>query len=138
MAEPNIAARYQTLLILWFAICMSITFFMVIIYLVSVHPSGNPSLGLALESATVVPFAVSFLVKQQLLGKAIAARKIDLVQSGYTAAFSLCEASALLGVLDRFVNGSKYFFVGFVLAGLGMLLHFPQKRHLLAATGQEF
>jgi hypothetical protein len=135
---PDIAARYQTLLILWFSICMSLVMFMVLIYLVATNPAGSASLGLILESATVVPFALSFLVKQHFLGKAISEQKIDFVQPGYVAAFALCEASALLGLLDRFVNGSKYFFVGFVLAGLGMLSHFPRRKHLVAALGQKF
>ena len=138
MGQPNIAARYQILLILWFAMCMSIAFFIVLSYFVAISPSGNSSLGLILESATVVPFALSFLVKQQVLGKALAERKLDLVQSAYVASFALCEASALLGVLDHFLNGSKYFYVGFIFAALGMLLHFPRKSHLLAVAGQEF
>ena len=138
MTNQDIGPRYLTLLILWFAICVSIGLFMVMIWFVPSSASGNPTLGLVLEAATVAPFGLSFLVKQKLLGKAIAEQKLEGVQSAYIPAFALCEASALLGLLDHFINGSKYFYVGFILAGLGMLFHFPQKRHLRAAAGQEF
>ena len=138
MTNQDIGPRYLTLLILWFAICVSIGLFLVIIYFAGTNAAGNPSLSLILESATVVPFAVSFLAKQLLLGKAVAEQNIDKVQPAYVMAFALSEASALLGLLDRFLNGSKYFYIGFILAGLGMLFHFPQQRHLRAAAGQEF
>jgi len=138
MTNPNIASRYLTLLILWFAICTSIAVLMVLIWFVKGNPAGNSTLALVLEFAAVFPFGASFLLKQQFLSKAVAERKLDLVQTAYVMAFALCEASALLGLLDHFVNGSKFFYVGFILGVLGMLLHFPLKKHLLAATGQEF
>ena len=136
--QPNIDARYRTLLILWGAICMSISTFLIMVQLVPTPAPGNVMLSLALNCAGVVPLGLSFLVKQRILTQAIAEQRIDRVQTAYVVSFALCEAAALLGLADRFINGSRYYYLGFIFGGLGMLLHFPQKKHLLAASSQEF
>jgi len=137
-SDPNISLRYRSLLTLWFAITMSVMMFLALVYVTDTRMTGNRTLTLVLEIVAVVPFGLSFLVKQRILAKAVAEQKLDLVQSGYIAAFALCEPAALLGLVDHFANGSPYFYVGFLFAGLGMLLHFPQKKYLLAAANQQF
>ena len=149
-ANPaTIEMRHRTLFILWFAICMSVLMFLVLVQFtpVQIKPgqstcsvclSNNLRLSLILNSFAIVPIGISFLVKQRILGQAIASQRIDLVQTAYVAAFALCEVSALLGVADHFINGSRYYYVGFIFAGLGLLLHFPRKQHLLDASQQQF
>jgi|SRR5580765_7413646 len=136
--QPNIDARYRTLLILWGAICMSIFTFLIMVQFVPKPATGNAMLSLALNCAGVVPLGLSFLVKQRILDQAVAQQKLDQVQAAYVVAFALCEAAALLGLADHFITGSRYYYLGFTFGGLGMLLHFPRKRHLLAASSQEF
>lgn len=136
--QPDVATRYRVIMILWFAIIMSLMMLLVLVFVATVNPNGNRRLALILETVTVVPFGISFLVKQRILAKAITEQKVDFVQPGYVAAFALCEMAALLGVVDHFTTNSPYFYVGFLLAGLGLLLHFPQKKYLLQASGQEF
>jgi hypothetical protein len=147
--QPNIEVRYRTLFTLWFAICMSVLLFLVLVQFTPVkinlqHPtcsdclSFNLRLSLVLNSLAVVPLGISFLIKQRMLGQANALQKLDMVQSAYVVAFALCEASALLGLLDHFINGSHLYYVGFIFAGLGMLLHFPRKQPLLDASQQQF
>jgi hypothetical protein len=131
----NLDQRYRTLLILWFAICISVFMFLVLILLTPHQPRENQILTLLLNSLGIVPVGLSFLIKQRMLGKAIEAGRFDLLQSGYITAFALCEVAALLALLDAFSTGSKYYFVGFLVAGLGLLLHFPQKRHLADTEG---
>src|SRR5580765_3085078 len=129
--QPNIEVRYRTLFTLWFAICMSVLLFLVLVQFTPVkinlqHPtcsdclSFNLRLSLVLNSLAVVPLGISFLIKQRMLGQANALQKLDMVQSAYVVAFALCEASALLGLLDHFINGSHLYYVGFIFAGLGM------------------
>jgi len=137
-SDPNISLRYRTLLTLWFAITVSVLTFLALVFVTDIKMTGNRTLTLVLEMVAVVPFGISFLVKQRILAKAVAEQKLDLVQPGYVAAFALCEVGALLGLVDHFVNGSPYFYIGFLFAGLGMLLHFPQKKYLLAAANQQF
>jgi hypothetical protein len=146
--HPTIEERYRTLFMLWFAICTSVLMLLVLVrftpvQIKTVGPacpdclSSNLRLSLILNGLAVIPMALSFLVKQQILARAVAAQRLDLVQSGYVVAFALCEASALLGLVDHFSNGSHYFYVAFIFAGLGLLLHFPRKQHLLDAAQQE-
>ena len=147
--QPNIEMRYRTLFILWFAICMSVLLLLVLVQFTPVKINLQPStcsdclssslrLSLVLNSLAIVPLGISFLIKQRILGQARALQRIDMVQSAYVVAFALCEASALLGLLDHFINGSPLYYVGFIFAGLGMLLHFPRKQHLLDASQKQF
>lgn len=132
--QPDIDARYRTLLILWFAICMSVLMFLVVIYLSPVVVAGNRNLTLALNSVGMVPVALSFLIKQKALAKSVETQRLDLVQSAYIVAFALCESSALFGLINHFTTGSRYYYFAFAIAGLGLVLHFPQKQDLMNAS----
>jgi hypothetical protein len=91
-----------------------------------------------LNSIAIVPVGVSFLLKQRILEQAVAGQRLDLVQTGYILAWALCEMAALLGLMDHFANGYRYYYVGFIFAAAGLLLHFPRKQHLLDASQQQF
>ena len=136
--SSNLDLRYRTLLILWFAISMSVFLFLVFTCLSPVEPVENRSLTLALNSLGLVPVALSFLLKQKLLNRSVESQQVDLVQKAYVLSFALCESAALLGLLNHFLTGSSYYYFAFAIAGLGMLLHFPQKKHLLAASYKQF
>lgn len=132
--QPDIEARYRTLLILWFAICVSVLLFLVLTHLSPAAAVENRKLALVLNSLGVVPVALSFLFKQRTLARSVETQRLDLVQSAYVLSFALCESSALLGLMDHFLTGSGYHYFAFAIAGLGMLLHFPQKRNLMNAA----
>ena len=132
--QPDIEARYRTLLILWFAICMSVLVFFALTRLAPVAAIENTTRALAFSSLGLVPVALSFLLKQRALAKSVATQRLDLVQSAYVLSFALCESSALLGLLDHFTTGSSYSYFAFVIAGIGLLLHFPQKQNLVNAS----
>ena len=132
--QPDLDARYRTLLILWFAICMSVLLFLVLIYMSPVVANENRNLTLALNSVGLVPVALSFLLKQRMLTKSVELQRLDLVQSGYVLAFALCESSALFGLMNHFLTGTKYYYFAFIIAGLGLMLHFPQKQNLVNAS----
>src|SRR5262249_33112449 len=130
--EPvTIDVRFRTLLILWCGISMSVVMFLVLIFLIPTQVNENRMITLVLNTLGLVPVALSFLIKQSMLARAAEQQQIDLVQPAYILAFALCEVAALLGLMDHFLTGSRYFYVGFVIAGLALLLHFPQRKHLL-------
>jgi hypothetical protein len=54
--------------------------------------------------------------------------------SAYIVSFALCESAALFALMDHFTTGSGYYRFGFILAAIGMLLHFPKKEHLRAVS----
>ncbi len=137
-SKTNPDARYRTLLILWFALSMSILIYLVFVQLATTEVNPNQKLSLALNTLGLVPVALSFLFKQKILERSVEEQRVDLVQVAYVVSFAFCEVPALLGLVDHFVTGSKYYIVGFSIAGLGMLLHFPLKKNLIAASYRQF
>jgi hypothetical protein len=136
--QPNIEMRHRTILILWFAIIMSVLMFLVLVQFTPISETGDLRLSLILNGVAIVPLGMSFLLKQRLLTQAVTDQRLDLVQVAYVLAFALCEMAALLGLVDHFLSGSRYYYIGFLSAGLGLLLHFPRKQHLLDAAQQQF
>ena len=134
----TIEQRHRTLLILWFAMCMSLVMYLVFIRLVPVAETENPKLTLILNTVGLIPAAISFLLKQVVLAKAVEAQQVQQVHTAYILAWALCEVAALLAFLENRVTGSNFYYVGFAVGGLGMLLHFPRKQHLLEASGRQF
>jgi hypothetical protein len=136
--KPNIALRYRTLLTLWFAMFMSQIMYLVFIQLAAFKTNANQRLTVVLICVGLVPAALSFLLKQIILARSVESQRVESVQVAYVVAWALCEIPALLGLVDHFVTGSSYYYLAFVVAGLGILLHFPQRKHLLAASDQQF
>ena len=137
-SQPTIEMRYRTLLILWFGMSMALVIYLAFILLVPVEPAVNQKLSLMLNTLGLIPAAASFLIKQVLLGKANESQQVQLVHTAYILAFALCEISALLGLFDNRLTGSNYYYIGFAIGGLGMLLHFPRKQHLIDAAQRQF
>lgn len=130
--------RHRTILILWFAMVTSVFTLLVLVQFTPIRESSDGRLSLILNSAGIVPLGLSFLLKQRILEQAANQQRLDLVQVAYVLAFALCEMAALLGLVDHFLSGSRYYYVGFLFAGLGLLLHFPRKQHLLDASPPQF
>jgi hypothetical protein len=135
-AQATVAMRLRTLLILWCAIFLSIPMYYVF-SLVTATPVGdvnqNRTLTIILTAAGLLSVLVSHIVKQKYLNQAVAQQSIALVHIGYVAGFAVTEVAALLGLLDHFVTGNRYYYVLFIIAAIGMALHFPRRDHLLAA-----
>lgn len=136
--QPTIEMRHRTILILWFAMVTSVFTLLVLVQFTPIRESSDGRLSLILNSAGIVPLGLSFLLKQRILEQAANQQRLDLVQVAYVLAFALCEMAALLGLVDHFLSGSRYYYVGFLFAGLGLLLHFPRKQHLLDASPPQF
>ena len=103
-----------------------------------VTPAPNPKLTLAIEYCRADSGSgISFLIKQILLAKAVRPRsKLSRSRVAYIVSFALCEVSGLLALLDYRLTGSNYYYVGFAIGGIGLLLHFPRKQHLLDASSR--
>ena len=134
----TIDQRYRTLLILWFGIFMSLVIYLAFIHFLPGKVVPNQKLTLLLNTLGLVPVAASFLIKQILLGKAIETQQVQQVHTAYIIAWALCEIAGLLGFLDSRITGSGYYYLGFAIGGLGLLMHFPRKQYLLDASQQQF
>jgi hypothetical protein len=137
--EPGVEMRHRNILIIWAAILMTIPMYFLLIWMSSPPPDREQlTLGLMLSVLSILPVAMSFLVKSKLLAKSTELQKLELVQQAYVVSFALCEAAVLLGLLIRFLTGSPYYFVAIAIGALGILMHFPRKQHLLNATYKRF
>lgn len=133
--EGKVEARHRTILIIWFSLLMSISIFFVMTLMIPGNTAApNTTLSFALIGAAFIVVILSVLIKLRVVQRAIEKRDPGMLQTGYVAGFALCEAAALWGVIDHFVTGSSYYYFSFALGALGMLLHFPKKDHVRAAT----
>ena len=134
----TIDERYRTLLILWVGMCFSLVIFWAFIHLMPSVSAPNQKLTLLLNTAGLIPVATSFLIKQVMIGKAIENQRVEQVHTANILAWAFCEIAYLLAFFDNRVTGSSYYYVGFAIAGMGMLLNFPRKQPLLDASQGQF
>lgn len=138
--ENTLDKRYQTLLILWFALLMSIAMyflFSLFVAPVNSNQAGTPSRSLLIVALTALGtflVVVSFPVKHRLLERAVEKQDTALVQKALVIACAMCEVSALLGLLEHLVIGNREYYLLFVMAAGGTALHFPRRSQLEAAS----
>ena len=135
--QARIDARFRVMLILWFALLSSVVVYF-LVSLVIQRPNGddgeNRILTFVLTVVGTFTVIVSTALKQRFLAQSVDQQRLELVQTGYIVALALCEFAALLGLVDRMVTGNRYYYVLFVIALIGMALHWPRRDHLLAAS----
>ena len=133
--QESLDVRYRTLLTLWFALTVSIGMFFLLTVLAPVEDlTENKALSYALAAIGAVLVIASYFVKQKLLARSVNEQNIGLVQTGMATASALCEAAAMLGVVDHFITGNRYYYVPMIIAVIGSLLNFPRRAHLEAAS----
>jgi hypothetical protein len=139
-SPPNIEARYRTMLILWFALFMSIVIYFGIALFIApenVNDSTaepNTVLTVVLTVLGTLLVLISFPVKRMFLERSVEMQKMDLVQTGLVCACAMSEVSGLLGLVERFVTNNRGYYLLFLISAIGIALHFPRREHLLAAT----
>jgi hypothetical protein len=132
--EARVEARHKVFLILWFALFVSVMLLFVLVLVAGSKGTPNPTLSYALLGVGSMTVLVSFLLKQQMVTKAISKNDVAALQSAHIVSLALCESAALLGVMDRFTTGSQTSWLLFAIAAIGILLHFPRKDHIRAVS----
>jgi len=134
--QQNIELRMRTMRILWFSLLMSIVIYYLLTIFVARTGDAQPNstLFLVLVGIALSTTLFSFLVKSKLIDRAVELQQVARVQQAYIVAMALCEVAALLGLLDYFATGDRYYYVLFIIALLGQLLHFPQREHVVNAS----
>jgi hypothetical protein len=133
--EADLDKRYQTLVILWFGLLMSVVMyflFSLIAPAMNDQPDKQPNTGLVI-TLMVVGFLLvmtSFAVKNKLLVRSVEKQDSTLVQKGLVMACAMCEASALLGLIERFLIGYRHYYFLFLFSATGIALHFPRRVQL--------
>src|SRR5215510_580696 len=127
--QTDIEVRIRTMRTLWLALCFSIPLnFMVTLFVKrpeDVQP--NNMLSLALLVVTMSTALVSFVVKSKIVSRAAEQQNAMMVQQGYVMAWAITEVGSLLGLLDFFVTGNRYYYILFIISLCGQLLHFPRR-----------
>src|SRR5687767_6174176 len=85
----------------------------------------NNTLFLVFIAVALTTTLVSFGVKNRFFAKAEAQRQVQFVQQGFIFATAITEVAALLGVVDYFTTGDRYYYLLFLIAACGQLLHYP-------------
>ena len=121
---------------IWIAMLTSTGFYYAFTFFVKrpedVEP--NSTLFLVLVGIAVSTVLISFPVKNKLISQAIEQQHVPLVQQAYIVAWALSEIPALLGLLDFYLTGNRYFYVLFLIAVFAQLLHFPRREHVIHAS----
>ena len=139
----DLDTRYRTMLILWFALLMSVVMLFVMTIVIGPVPFNEdrdaPTSVLLFVLAAVGTFLVvlSFAVKRKMLQRSVERQEVMLVQQALVLACAMCEVSALFGVVERFMIGSGDHYLLFLVSAVGIALHFPKRDHLLAASWNE-
>ena len=139
----DLDTRYRTMLILWFALLMSVVMFFVMTIVAAPAPLDRdrdaPTSVILFALAGVGAFLVvlSFAVKQKMLQRSVEKQEPLLVQQAMIIACAMCEVSAVLGMFERFAIGSGDHYVLFLVSVIGIALHFPKRDQLLAASWNE-
>jgi amino acid transporter len=138
--EIDLNKRYATMLTLWFALLMSVVMYFVLTFIAG--PPINLERRNQTESLMIVVLillgalfvVISFFVKRKFLERSVEKQDLGQVQVAMTIAMALCEVSALLGVVERFVYANREYVLLLIFAVAGMLLHFPRRSQLEAAS----
>ncbi|MGB9181903.1 MAG: hypothetical protein WCB68_21920 [Pyrinomonadaceae bacterium] len=137
LQSAGVEGRYRTLIIIWLAIMFSIGVLWVVgtfIMQSSASAQSNGMLNLILTAIGTLLALVSLAVKQKLLAQSVEKQSVQLVSSAYIIAFAMCEGAAIFGMIDRLATNDRYYFLLFIVAVVFMLLNFPKKEHVFAAT----
>ena len=138
--ENNLDKRYQTLVVLWFALLMSIgMYFLFSVFVISPvsNEPRNPPRSLLIVGLTALGtflVIVSFAVKAKLFERSVERQDVSLVQKGLVIACAMCEVSALLGLLEHYIIGNREYYLLFLVAAAGVAFHFPRRSQLEAAS----
>lgn len=144
MNNPNnppetVDVRLRTMRTLWIGLVLSIGGYFVVSLIAerSEDLQPNPTLSLILIGGSVFATLIAYLVKSRLLNRAIEQQQLQQVQQAYIVGWAITEVGALLGLLDFFATGDRYYYVPFIVAAVGQLLQFPRYEHVLHASGNK-
>ncbi len=130
--QATAGARQRGLLIIWLAQFISLGILFALTKLIDVPVSaGNDNLRWLMGICGGATFALSFMLKHILVGRAFEQGRPDYITTAYVLAFALCEAAAVCAVVNYFVSGLTMYLL-FILAAVGLLFHFPRRAHFEA------
>lgn len=146
--EP-VKIEYRTLVAIWFALLMSQVLFFVLIWfvkpeLVSIRYFSadsfrdvlgtQPLITLVFAGSALIFFVLSQAIARQHMRRAIRDHDAGCIQTGLVIGCALSEISSILGVILALLFNYPYFYLWIALGALGILMNFPRRSNLNAAT----
>lgn len=133
--QLQIEPRIRTIRTLWVAMLLSVGLYYVFTLFVGQPKNSDPNsaLSLMLVGVGLLTTLISVPIKKKFLARSVEEQRVELVQQGHIIAWAMSEVAALLGILDFFVTGNRYYYVLFLIAAIGQLLNFPRRQDVLAA-----
>lgn len=136
--DSKFEERLRTLRILWAIFILTIGMYALVSYFASreegVTADENVALLYALLATGCMSILTSFFVKSHFYAKAARESDLQIAQTGFIAAAVLSEVAAIMGLLVLFMHGSSLAYVMYVLSVVALILHFPRRAQLPAAT----
>ena len=133
--QAKLDLQYRTLLILWVGFLMMFVVYYFLPFAIGPRPGAeNRVMTIAFIVLSPLLVLISFLVKRRFLSRSVATQNPRLVTTGFIVAAAFCEAGALLGLMDFLAAQDRYYFVLIFLALLGLVLHFPRRSQIEAAS----
>lgn len=147
-----VQVKYQTLLVTWIALLVSQVTFLVLIWFVKpdIFAAGaernaregfwaaflneTPLVTLVFAGIAIVFLFLSFVLSRQHMRRAVRDQDAGCVQTALILGCALAEIPSLLGVVLAFFFDHPYFYLWIALGVFGILLHFPRKGNLDAAS----
>lgn len=144
MPNYNIEQGYKTMVIIWFALLFSQAMLFAIVYIAKPEVykfdftkpllGENPAIVIAFAVIAAANLVISFVMKKRSVEQAVEKQQIALVQTGSILAYAFCEAISLLGIVLAIAFSYQYFFAWIVLGIIGIILHFPRRDDVIAAS----
>ncbi len=133
-SQIKIELRIRTIRTLWIAMVLSIGIYYAFTFFAGQPKDVNPNsvLSLILIAVGLLATLISVPIKNRFLNQSVEQQRVQLVQQGYIMAWAVTEVAALLGLLD-FLTGNRYYYLLFIIAACGQLLHFPRREHVINA-----
>ena len=135
--DSNLNKRYQTLIVLWFAMMMNVALFFFIALFAAPYSADAAASSIVLFIlAGLGTFLVvlSFAVKRKLLERSVVNQDVAMVQKALVVACAMCEIAGLIGLVERIIFKTNDHFLLFIVAAIGTALHFPRREQLEATT----
>lgn len=137
--KQNVEQLYRTNLVLWSAFLLSQSVFFMVLYFAKPalfkFDFSKPFAGENLIVVIIFGFMaimnlfIGLFLRLQGVNRAIEEQKPMLLQQALIIGLAFCESLSILGLVLAFAFDYQYFFLWFILAIIGMFLHYPKRQN---------
>ena len=137
--KQNVEQLYKTNQVVWSAFLLSQSAFFMVLYFSKPElfrfDFSKPLLG---ENFVVVAsfgwmaimnLFIGLYLRAQGVQRAIEDQNLSQLQTALILGLAFCESLSIMGLVLAFAFNYQYFFIWFILAIIGMLLHYPKRQN---------